>query len=171
LLFLLLWPGFSWRGGSRENVPPGPYRSPLKLLRVLPATAQCSLRFHKRDTTYGTMPEWPPRVLIVDDEHLVVETIAAALDEEYSVSIAGTVADAVRRLRETEFAVVLLDCLLPDGDAREVIAAAEAREAAVILMSGDPEWIETFSADHRLLFLAKPFSMDELQKTLGAVLT
>jgi DNA-binding response OmpR family regulator len=115
------------------------------------------------------MPEWPPRVLVVDDERLVVETIAAALDEEYSVLTAGAVADAVRQLRETEFAVVLLDCLLPDGDMGEVIAAAEARDAAVILMSGDPAHIEAFSTG-RQLFLAKPFSIEGLQKTLRAVL-
>jgi DNA-binding response OmpR family regulator len=113
------------------------------------------------------MPEWPPRVLVVDD--LVVETIAAALDEEYSISTAGTVADAVREVRETEFAVVLLDCLLPGGDTREVIAAAEARDTAVILMSGDPRQID--AADGKP-FLAKPFSIEELQKMLrAAVLT
>ncbi len=130
----------------------------------------CSLRFHNFGTTYGTMPEWPPCVLVVDDERLVVETIAAALDEEYTVSTALTVADAVRQLRETEVTVVLIDCLLPGGDIGEVIASAEARDAGVILMSGDPEQIATYSAPHRP-FLAKPFSIEELQRTLQAVLT
>jgi DNA-binding response OmpR family regulator len=110
------------------------------------------------------------RVLVVEDEPLVAETIAIALNEAYSVSVAATVVDAVQQLRETQFAGVLLDCLLPDGDTGEVVAAAEARGVAVILMSGDPQQIESFwAAGHP--FLAKPFSIEELQKTLRTVLT
>jgi DNA-binding response OmpR family regulator len=74
--------------------------------------------------------------LVVEDEPLVAETIVDALEDEYSVSAAATVADAVRQLRDTEVAVVLIDCLLPDGDAAEIIAAGKAREIAIVLMSG-----------------------------------
>jgi DNA-binding response OmpR family regulator len=124
--------------------------------------------FRKGDDVVTMREE--PGVLVVDDKVLVAETIAAALDDEYGVSTAATGADAVRQLRETGFAAVLLDCLLPDGDTAEVIAAAEAREVPVILMSGDPEQIETYSAEDQP-FLAKPFSIEELHKTLRTVLT
>jgi DNA-binding response OmpR family regulator len=90
----------------------------------------------------------------------VAGTIVDALSDEYSVSAAATVADAVRQLRQTELAVVLLDCLLPDGNAAEVIAAPEAREVAIVLMSGNPDQIATYSAGG-LPFLSKPFGIEE----------
>jgi CheY-like chemotaxis protein len=108
-----------------------------------------------------------PHVLVVEDEPFVAQAIIEALEDEYSVSTAATVAEAVRQVRQTEFALVLLDCLLPDGDSAEIIAAAEAREASIILMSGDVE--QTYSA-RGLPFLSKPFSIEELLKTLRDVL-
>jgi DNA-binding response OmpR family regulator len=69
-------------------------------------------------------------------------------------------------VRQAEFALVLLDCLLPDGDSAEIIAAAEAREISIILMSGDV----AYSA-RGLPFLSKPFSIEELLKTLRDVLS
>jgi DNA-binding response OmpR family regulator len=109
-----------------------------------------------------------PHLLVVEDETLVSEMLARALDDAYSVTTAATVTGAVRELRETKFAAILLDCLLPDADAAVVSAAAEAREVPVILMSGDPAQIGA-AAD--LPFLAKPFSTEELERTLRSVLT
>ena len=60
------------------------------------------------------------QLLVVEDEPLVAETIVAVLKDEYEVSTAPTVADAIRQLRDIEFNLVLLDCLLPDGDAAEI---------------------------------------------------
>jgi DNA-binding response OmpR family regulator len=108
-------------------------------------------------------------VLVVEDNAFVADLIAGALnDDGYGVATSATVTGAVRELRETEFNAVLLDCLLPDGDTAEVIAAAETREVPVILMSGDPEQINSAAS---LPFLTKPFSIEELLRTLCAVLT
>ena len=84
------------------------------------------------------------------------------------VAITATVSGAVRELRETEFAAVLLDCLLPNGNCTEVITAAQTREVPVILMSGDPTQIDAATG---LPFLTKPFSVEELKRTLRSVLT
>jgi DNA-binding response OmpR family regulator len=111
-----------------------------------------------------------PHVLVVEDERLVAELLANALEDAYSVTVANTSAAALLHLQQTPFAAVLLDCLVPDGNAAEIIASAEARDIPVILMSGDPEQIATFSADGHP-FLAKPFSIERLQKALRAVLT
>ena len=98
------------------------------------------------------------RILIVEDDPLVADLIAGALnDDGYSIATTATVPGAVRELREATFGAVLLDCLLPNGDCAEVIAAAQAREVPVILMSGDPTLIDTETG---LPFLAKPFSIE-----------
>lgn len=114
------------------------------------------------------MPECP-HVLVVEDEPLVAESLANALDDAYSAAVANTTAAALLHLQQIPFAAVLLDCLLPQGNTAEIIASAEARGIPVILMSGDPEQIATFSA-HGYPFLAKPFSIESLQETLREVL-
>lgn len=57
--------------------------------------------------------------------------------------------------------------VLPGGQLDEILAAAEARNVAVILMSGDPTQIEICS-ELGYPFLAKPFSLDALQQALQA---
>jgi DNA-binding response OmpR family regulator len=109
------------------------------------------------------------RILIVDDDPLVAGLIADILNEYgYSAATTTTVTSAVRELRDNEFAAILLDCLLPNGNCTEVIRAAEAREVPVVLMSGDPTQIDTTTG---FPFLAKPFSIEELERTLRSVLT
>ena len=109
-----------------------------------------------------------PRVLLVEDEPSVLEIIAALLNDEYSVSTAATVADAIRQLREAEFTVVLLDCSLPNGTATEIIAACETRNVPIVLTSRDLQQRDTAGGRP---YLAKPFTIDALLETLRAVLT
>jgi DNA-binding NarL/FixJ family response regulator len=64
-----------------------------------------------------------PRVVIVDDHHLFRAGVRAELGEEVTVvGDAGSVAEAVTVIRESEPDVVLLDVHMPDGGGVEVIA-------------------------------------------------
>ena len=63
-------------------------------------------------------------ILIVDDETDIRESLEAILREEnYTVTIAGTVTEALALLRDGDFQAVLLDIWLPDGDGLDVLAA------------------------------------------------
>lgn len=110
------------------------------------------------------------RILVVEDEPLVSETIENALLESWPVMVADCSEDAVQALRAGPFAAVLLDCLLPGGKAADVLAEADRHQVPVILMSGAPEQIEALAGGRRP-FLSKPFTIQDLMETVRSLLS
>jgi two-component system OmpR family response regulator len=106
------------------------------------------------------------RILVVEDDPLVSETILCALEEDYQVTLASSARAAASHLQEGTFDLVLLDCILPGGGVADLIAQAERRGAAVVLTSGDPGQIEAQGGGSRP-FLAKPFSLTRLLDVLA----
>jgi DNA-binding NtrC family response regulator len=112
-----------------------------------------------------------PKVLVVEDDHLVSEVIAAALDDIYAVVLVETAGQALEVLREGGIRLMLLDCTLPGGIDVNLIPEADRAGAALILMSGDPGRIEKL-VDHPRPFILKPFTLsgliDKVEAVLGA---
>ena len=108
------------------------------------------------------------RILVVEDDPLVSEMIAFALEDQYVLTIAACAADAEFCLREGVFDVVLLDCVLPGGRADHVAREAERLGIPVVLASGDIEQIDRHNGKARP-FLTKPFSIDRLTEVLDTV--
>ncbi len=109
-------------------------------------------------------------VLIVDDEADIRDSLEAILrEEDYAVSTAGTVAEALALARDTDFAAVLLDIWLPDGDGLDALpqirgTRSDPRPNApeVIMISGHGT-IEAAVRATKLGafdFLEKPLSLD-----------
>lgn len=109
------------------------------------------------------------RVLIVEDQPLVAETIASALGDDYDVVCGASADEALVLLERGGCQLVLLDCLLPGGRAADVMARADAAQVPVVLMSGDLERAEQLSEGNRP-FLTKPFSIAVLLRTVAAAL-
>ncbi len=101
------------------------------------------------------------RILLIEDDPLVSEVIAAVLEDRYVVTRAPCASSAQALLREGFFDAVLLDCLLPGGGAARVMVEAEGLGVPVVLTSGHMDQMELRSGGARP-FLAKPFSVDEL---------
>jgi len=100
---------------------------------------------------------------------MVRETITLMLEDDYEIHLADSVTTALIRMRAPDLGqidVMLLDCLLPDGDPAEVLAEADRRSIPVVLISGDPRQAETIAPTRR--FLPKPFSRANLLKILDA---
>ncbi len=110
------------------------------------------------------------RILVVEDDPLVSETILCVLEEGYRATLASCARDAAALLRDGEFDLVLLDCILPGGGVADLIAHAERLGVSVVLTSGDPAQIEAQGGGNRP-FLAKPFSLNRLLDVLAAVRT
>ncbi len=109
------------------------------------------------------------RILIVEDQSLVAETIATALGDEYEVVCRASAGEALAILDQGRSELVLLDCLLPGGHAADVVARADAAQVPVILMSGDPDRMEQLRDGDRP-FLPKPFSLDALMHAVRTAL-
>jgi two-component system, NtrC family, nitrogen regulation response regulator NtrX len=112
-----------------------------------------------------------PHILIVDDEADIRESLEAILrEEDYTITTAGTVAEARTLLRDADFQAVLLDIWLPDGDGLDVLAEIRGTEGRatnptapeVIMISGHGT-IEAAVRATKLGaydFLEKPLSLD-----------
>jgi DNA-binding response OmpR family regulator len=109
------------------------------------------------------------RILVVEDEPLVSEIIAAALEDTYATTVVDTAEKAIAQLRTGAFRLMLLDCTLPDGSEVDVIPEADQAGTAVILMSGDPARMAGLT-DRPRPFLQKPFSLNGLLAAVETVL-
>lgn len=106
-------------------------------------------------------------VLIVDDEAEIRASLESILrDEGYAVATAGTVAEALEKIRDVEYDVVLLDIWLPDGDGLNVLGDVRSMGLAnvpeVVMISGHGT-IEAAVRATKLGaydFLEKPLSLD-----------
>ena len=108
-------------------------------------------------------------ILVVEDDPLVSEVIAAALDDAYPVTIVETAAEAMTVLRGGKIRLMLLDCTLPGGVDPNLIPEADQRNTPVVLMSGDPGRMAKLT-DQSRPFVLKPFTLSGLIDTVETVL-
>jgi DNA-binding NtrC family response regulator len=81
----------------------------------------------------------PPRVLTVDDEQVVVESIRRVLTEEgYEVATSTSPRAGLELLRKDSFDLLLLDIKMPEMDGIEVLKAAReiSPETEVLIITG-----------------------------------
>lgn len=79
-----------------------------------------------------------PRVLIVDDEYGPRESIAFTLANEFAIETAERAAEALAKIKEREFAVIILDIRMPEMDgikALELIRKID-KEVSVVMLTG-----------------------------------
>jgi CheY-like chemotaxis protein/anti-sigma regulatory factor (Ser/Thr protein kinase) len=114
------------------------------------------------------------RVLLVDDEELVLATTASLLKRlGYSVLTANRPVAALELLRRERGNVSLLvtDVVMPDMNGAELAAAARELipELRVLFISGyDAGFLEPFDARN---VLQKPFSREQLERAVGKTLS
>jgi len=110
------------------------------------------------------------RVLVIDDEKAIRETLAEVLaDEGYAVTATESGEEGLKRLREEAFDLAFLDVWLRDRDGLSVLEAADGRlsEIPVVMISGHAN-VETAVKAVRLGaydFLEKPLSLERVVLT------
>lgn len=76
-------------------------------------------------------------VLVVEDSFLIAASLEDALLEAgHPVTMARSLAEAEAAMAESDFAVALLDYVLPDGDSLELARQLDANGCKVALVSG-----------------------------------
>jgi DNA-binding response OmpR family regulator len=108
-------------------------------------------------------------ILVVEDDPLVSEVVAAALDDIYETSLVETSAEAMERLGQGGIDLMLLDCTLPGGLDAQLIPQADQSGIPVILMSGDPARMDRL-VDQPRPFVTKPFTLAGLLETVERVM-
>jgi DNA-binding NtrC family response regulator len=108
-------------------------------------------------------------ILVVEDDPLVSEVIAAAFDDAYRTTLVGTSVEALGHIRSGDVDLMLLDCTLPGGLDASLIPEADRLGAPVVLMSGDSSRIDKL-VDRARPFVQKPFTLVSLLDTVERVL-
>jgi len=114
------------------------------------------------------------RILVVDDEKLLVKGIKFNLENEgYDVDVAYDGEDALRLARENKFDVILLDLMLPKIDGLEVCRRIrEFANVPVIMLTAKGEDNDKligfeYGADD---YITKPFNIMEIKARIRAIL-
>ena len=115
------------------------------------------------------------KVLIVDDEEVVVQSVAGVLEDEgFQVATARSGEEAIRVFQQEEPDVTLLDIWMPGMDGIEILKRLKwiAPECQVIMISGHAT-ISTAMTSVKLGafdFIEKPLSLDVLLLTIRRAL-
>jgi two-component system, OmpR family, response regulator RegX3 len=118
------------------------------------------------------MPADPPRILIVEDENSLAESVRYNLDREgFRVSVATDGAEALESFRRDRPDLVILDLMLPLVSGLDVCRAIRAESTVPVIMvtAKDAEADKVagleLGADD---YVTKPFSMRELVSRVRA---
>ena len=115
-----------------------------------------------------------PRVLVVDDEKLIVKGIRFSLEQDgMGVDCAYDGEEAIEMAKRTEYDIVLLDVMLPKHDGFEVCQAIrEFSDMPIIMLTakgGDMDKILglEYGADD---YISKPFNILEVKARIKAII-
>ncbi|HJU92327.1 MAG TPA: HD domain-containing phosphohydrolase [Pyrinomonadaceae bacterium] len=115
-----------------------------------------------------------PRILIVDDEVEITEILADLLNEDYECSRAGSAEDALARLGEGQFQLVISDITMPGMSGLEMIPHIKqlSPETVVVMISG-MQTVESAIGALRLGafdYLMKPFDLRQVEAVVKRAL-
>ena len=116
-----------------------------------------------------------PRLLLLEDDFGLIDGLSYALKREgYALTVARTLSEARRALREESFQLLLLDVTLPDGTGFELCGELRSRGSSVpivFLTASDQELSVVRGLDlGGDDYITKPFKLLELLSRIRALL-
>ena len=115
------------------------------------------------------------RILIVDDEEIVIRSCKRILDgDEFQVESVQDGREALRKVEENAYDVMILDIMMPNIDGLEVLRRVKEThpDVDVIMLTGLSQ-AETVAQARKLGardFISKPFEPDELKQVVQRAL-
>ena len=115
-----------------------------------------------------------PRILIVDDEIEITEILADLLSEDYECLKAGSAEEAIARLGEGEFQLVISDITMPGMSGLDMIPHVKqlSPDTVVVMISG-MQTVESAIGALRLGafdYLMKPFDLRQVEAVVKRAL-
>lgn len=109
-------------------------------------------------------------VLVVDDEEIIRDFLFEVLNDDYEVTTASDGDEAIDKLKQKRYDLIITDLKMPRVSGDEVVRFARQSdpEAKVIVITGYSSlYSVSKSANHGAsAFLSKPFSIKELMQTV-----
>ncbi|MGC8840625.1 MAG: ATP-binding protein [Candidatus Sumerlaeaceae bacterium] len=115
-------------------------------------------------------PQTERRILVVDDEKRMVESLRTLLSScGYVVDTALGGNEAIQKLAAQDYPVVITDLRMDDADGFEIMrSVGDSRHTAFIIITGHASTESAIQAVHHKAFdyLPKPFEFEQLRKTV-----
>src|ERR1700752_70687 len=151
---------------------PAPYPRTLTVAGwTLRSSNRHVLPIFRRDQMPTTVS---PRILIVDDEVEITEILADLLSEDYDCSRAGSAEEALARLHEGEFQLVISDITMPGMSGLDMIPhVKECSPDTVVVMISGMQTVESAIGALRLGafdYLMKPFDLRQVEAVVKRAL-
>ncbi len=118
-----------------------------------------------------------PRILVVDDEPDIVDLVSYNLRKEgFAVSSASDAEEVLKKIKDEELSLILLDLMLPGMQGMELCRMLrnnpKTRDVPIIMLTAKTEEVDRIlglemGADD---YITKPFSLRELVARVKAVL-
>jgi len=112
-------------------------------------------------------------ILIVDDEAIIRDFLSEVL-EDYDVAVACDGDEAIAKLKERSFDLIITDLRMPKVPGQEVVKAArELRPNAKVVVISGYSSLHTVSqsvSHGACAYLSKPFSIKELMQAVTTAL-
>ena len=121
--------------------------------------------------THGTNPE-PAKILIIDDDQLMLERHKRVLSREgYNATCATSGEEALRMLASTEFDAIVSDISMPGMSGTDLLREVRSRnnDIPVILATGAPSLESAVEAVElgALQYLVKPLNVETLRSVVS----
>lgn len=116
----------------------------------------------------SSVPTGPRRLLVVDDEPSVLSSLRRLLERRYQVTLAFSVDEALRRISEETFDLVLCDLMMPEGGGArlhtELLRQRPATAARLVFLTGGAVTAETrrYLDNQPQPVLDKPLDVEQL---------
>lgn len=106
------------------------------------------------------------KILIIDDEKAICESIEIALSSDYDVSYALNAQEGIEKFKQEKFSAIFLDIKMPGMDGLEALSIIKEIDdtVSVIMMSGHASIENAVEATKKgaFDFLVKPFDLGNL---------
>ncbi len=111
------------------------------------------------------------RILIVDDDRAIRESLQDVLEEAHEVDVAATGSEGLRKLKDDSYDLILLDLRLPDKDGIELLqeffGMGVNAPVIVITAHGTSNTAIKAMQSGAYDYLVKPLDLDEVQITVA----
>lgn len=110
-------------------------------------------------------------ILVIDDEQVIIDSIVKICKlEDYSPDSALSIAEALEKISQNKYEIILCDIMMPDGDGFQILEQIHTKynDILVIMMTGYSTVENAVNSLYygAIDFIPKPFTVDELLSSL-----
>jgi DNA-binding response OmpR family regulator len=114
------------------------------------------------------------RILVIDDDETILELLQDALSPDYLVATAHDALEGVELLMDGRFDLLIVDLGMPVMNGVDLIQKIRAHSpfatVPILVLSAYPELRDRLRGSDLQGIMAKPFSIEELNRTVAGIL-